>query len=305
LFLKIFVLILFQQRIDKTNQFQTTVLRYKNLLNILTMDAKQPKYFTHSAQDQNGYGQNNQQTGRLPRREVNPTAEFELLILLQQIWLGIGKLFVVVKYLCFSIYQTLFNRRRLPWIKLGILGLATFFVLKKDMHFNINVGLPAFLTAHKSENAVEQFSMATPVSLHSTGTSQGIITATPAQIEAYITRFKRIAVLEMQKYGVPASIKMAQALLESNAGNNAAALGENNHFGRPFKGVIHDSAWESWRAHSLFLSQQHSELLQYGDNYTKWAQGLEKMGYASGDTQYAEKLIKIIEQYRLARLDVL
>lgn len=269
------------------------------------MDSKQPKYFTHSAQDQNGYTQKNHQSGRLPRREVNPSAEHELLILLQQIWLGIGKLFIVAKYLCFSIYQTLFNPQRLPWIKLGVLGVATFFILKKDMHFNINVGLPAFLTTNKNITSAQQFSLAAPVSLSSTAPNQTIITASSEQIEAYITRFKRIAVLEKQKYGVPASIKMAQALLESNAGTNTAAIGENNHFGRPFKGVIHDSAWESWRAHSLFLSQQHAELLKYGDNYSKWAQGLEAMGYASGDMQYAEKLIKIIEHFQLARLDVL
>jgi flagellum-specific peptidoglycan hydrolase FlgJ len=269
------------------------------------MGVNQPKYFNQATQDQSGRTQKNAEPGRLPRREVNVPVEFELLVLLQQIWLGVGKLYVVIKYISFSVYQTLFNRQRLPWIKLGILGIASFLVFKKDLHFNINLGLPSFLTSSKNEQAIQEFSLVKSVSLPSESTKTAITSATRSQIEEYITRFKRIAVLEMQKYGIPASIKMAQALLESGAGTNAAALGENNHFGRPFKGVIHDNAWESWRAHSLYLSQEHGELLQYGNNYKKWAQSLEKMGYAAGDDQYAEKLIKIIEQFRLQRLDLL
>lgn len=138
----------------------------------------------------------------------------------------------------------------------------------------------------------------------------------------YIERFARVAIAEMEKYGVPASITLAQALLESDAGASKLARESNNHFGikcRPrclectcrnyadddrydmFR-VFH-TAWESFRAHSrLMHDERYRHLLQYGTDYRKWAEGLEAAGYAT-DPQYAEKLIQIVEYFDLYLFD--
>lgn len=139
----------------------------------------------------------------------------------------------------------------------------------------------------------------------------------------YIDRFKKIAVTEMHKYGIPASIKMAQGLHESNNGKSKLAKNANNHFGvkcvstkceeghcirytddshkdffRKYK-----TSWHSWRAHSKFLQKKRYKGLQgFGKDYKKWAYGLKKAGYAT-DPNYPQKIIKIIEQNNLQKLD--
>ena len=124
----------------------------------------------------------------------------------------------------------------------------------------------------------------------------------------------------MNKYGVPASIKLAQALLESNAGNSVLSKKSNNHFG--IKGseshcrnntcVTHSddspndrfkqyaTVWESYRDHSKLLnSARYKSLHNYSQkDYKKWAAGLSNAGYAS-DISYPKKLITLIEKYEL------
>ena len=108
--------------------------------------------------------------------------------------------------------------------------------------------------------------------------------------------------MEMQQFGVPASIKMAQALLESQAGTINEATVSNNHFGAPLRNTPVATAWESWRAHSLLLQNEHPELFKYGNNYKRWAKALEKIGY-NQSKNYSEQLIQLIEQYQLQKLD--
>ncbi len=134
----------------------------------------------------------------------------------------------------------------------------------------------------------------------------------------YLNRFKPVAVYEQQKFGIPASIKLAQALLESDAGQNLLAKDHHNHFGIrcatssktgcvrvELKGQIaayrqYENAWTSFRMHSLLLQQERYESLfeipVY--DYVSWAEGLEQTGYSS-DPDYAEKLIRIIEFFQL------
>jgi hypothetical protein len=127
----------------------------------------------------------------------------------------------------------------------------------------------------------------------------------------------------MKKFGIPASITMAQGILESSSGKGELALKSNNHFGikchSTWKGkkVYHDDDEKgecfrkyrnpetSYRDHSLFLKSRS----RYGflfklkiSNYIKWAKGLRKAGYAT-DPAYANKLISIIERYELWKLD--
>lgn len=141
--------------------------------------------------------------------------------------------------------------------------------------------------------------------------------------ERYIARFAKIARQEMQKYGIPASISLAQGLIESRYGTSKLAVQNNNHFGmKCFSKKCRDghcsnffddhhkdffrkypNAWESWRAHSQMLAGgRYARLKKHGRNYRKWAYGLESLGYAT-DRSYAEKLIGVIERYNLHRFD--
>ncbi|MCB9305776.1 MAG: glucosaminidase domain-containing protein [Lewinellaceae bacterium] len=145
----------------------------------------------------------------------------------------------------------------------------------------------------------------------------------PFDAGKYIDRFKQIAIDEMEKYGVPASISLAQGLIESRAGSSKLAVNNNNHFGikcfsrKCKKGHcsnftddthkdffrIFKTPWESWREHSkLLTNKRFSRLKKYGRDYKKWAHGLESLGYAT-DRSYAEKLIGIIERYNLNKYD--
>ncbi|MEZ4918822.1 MAG: glucosaminidase domain-containing protein [Saprospiraceae bacterium] len=144
-----------------------------------------------------------------------------------------------------------------------------------------------------------------------------------AQTRAYITRFHKIAITEMHKYGVPASISLAQGLIESQAGRSKLAVANNNHFGMKCfaknckKGHCsnhtddshkdffrkYDNAWESWRAHSIMISSgRYKKLKKHGRDYKKWAYGLKQVGYAT-DKTYAEKLIRVIQRYKLHQFD--
>lgn len=141
--------------------------------------------------------------------------------------------------------------------------------------------------------------------------------------EQYIDKYKNLALEQMDIYGIPASIKLAQAMLESDNGNGRLARVANNHFGikckSTWKGetVSHDddakgecfrkyaSVEESFRDHSEFLdkSDRYQELFKLDPlDYKGWAYGLKKAGYAT-NPRYAELLIKIIDDNRLYLLD--
>jgi len=141
--------------------------------------------------------------------------------------------------------------------------------------------------------------------------------------ETYIQKYKELAIGEMKRSGIPASITMAQALLESGNGNSTLATKANNHFGikchKSWKGktIKHDDdkrnecfrrykkASESYRDHSDFLinGSRYQFLFDYRiQDYKSWAKGLKKAGYAT-DKRYASSLIRIIEDYQLYQLD--
>lgn len=139
----------------------------------------------------------------------------------------------------------------------------------------------------------------------------------------YVNTYSKTAVNEMKKFGIPASITMAQGILESNSGKGVLALKSNNHFGikchKGWRGkkVYHDddekgecfrkykNPEKSYRDHSVFLESRdrYNSLFKLRkNNYVKWAIGLSKAGYAT-DPAYADKLISIIERYELWKLD--
>lgn len=141
--------------------------------------------------------------------------------------------------------------------------------------------------------------------------------------EEYIARYSSIAVEHQEKYGIPASITLAQGILESNSGNGRLAVEANNHFGikckRNWTGatISHDddaagecfrkyhSAEESYEDHANFIDTQprYDSLFRYSEtDYASWARGLKAAGYAT-DPQYAEKLIRVIEENKLYLYD--
>ena len=145
----------------------------------------------------------------------------------------------------------------------------------------------------------------------------------PSVQEQYIAKYSTVAVAEMYRSGVPASITLAQGLLESGSGKSRLATEGNNHFGikchNTWKGKtmladddakgecfrVYDSAAESFRDHSDFLRyrDRYKFLFEFETtDYKAWAHGLKKAGYAT-DPSYATKLIKYIEDYELYRYD--
>ena len=154
-----------------------------------------------------------------------------------------------------------------------------------------------------------------------------------AEIEAnnYIDQYNELAVIEMYRTGVPASITLAQALHESNLGKSALATRANNHFGIKCKsywngstyyhedddldetGKLIESCFRAYdTVHDSYID--HSNFLKYTQNYQKlftidkrdykgWAYGLKSSGYAT-DIKYSEKLIKYIEKYQLNQYDI-
>jgi LysM repeat protein len=188
-----------------------------------------------------------------------------------------------------------------------------------------------FVACHGSKSSVG--SSANKGKVPSSYGTTGAISTQQARLN-YVDRFKAIAIREMERTGVPASIKLAQGLLESDAGRSTLANQANNHFGvkchsdwqgeRFYKEDddydpvtkellkscfrVYKSPDASFIEHSEFLRDPR-KVARYGwlfqlpkTDYVAWANGLEKSGYATA-SDYSEKLIKLIEDYQLAQFD--
>jgi hypothetical protein len=144
----------------------------------------------------------------------------------------------------------------------------------------------------------------------------------PFTVATYIERFKTIAIQEMNLYGIPASITLAQGLFESGNGNGDLAKIANNHFGikctSDWKGRsyykdddlvndcfrVYDKPEDSYRDHSEFLRRKrYAPLFELDKNdYKGWANGLKQAGYAT-NPKYPDLLIGVIEKYHLDQYD--
>ena len=143
------------------------------------------------------------------------------------------------------------------------------------------------------------------------------------QINLYIKKYAPAATKNMRFYKIPASITLAQGILESGHGQSTLAKKANNHFGikchKGWKGksILHDddakdecfrlykNPLRSYKDHSLFLVERdrYSQLFKLNrKDYKSWAIGLKAAGYAT-DPKYAEKLISLIERFKLNRFD--
>ena len=220
------------------------------------------------------------------------------------------------------------------WFRLVFLGLAIFIAVQKDISIELSL-----------QNSVQDYSERQPTpdkkqrftNWFWTGIFDDEKTHTKEQGATkikterqkrqleYVKRFAKTAQAEMEKFGIPASIKLAQGLLETDAGRSPLASKNNNHFGIKcfskrckkkhcsnfsddshkdfFR--IYSTAWESYREHSKMLtsSQRYQHLLSLPfSDYKAWAVGLQQAGYAT-DKRYAEKLIGLIEELDLQQLD--
>lgn len=136
----------------------------------------------------------------------------------------------------------------------------------------------------------------------------------------FVNRFSKVAVNEMHKYGIPASIILAQGLLSSRGGQSEAAKRSNNFFQLPCtdnwnKGKknsagkcqrTYKTAWQSFRDHSTYItSGQYKYLNRFPKtNYHEWSKGLQRIGYL--DTpDYGQQLVFLIEKYGLSKFDKL
>ena len=182
---------------------------------------------------------------------------------------------------------------------------------------------------HKIEIPVEKVEIKTPEKENPGPPKIEILEATQKirvttdMVLAYISHFKVAAKDNMMRDGIPASITLAQGILESGAGTGDLSVQANNHFGIKChkewtgKSIKHDDdsaqecfrkyerPEESYRDHSYFLTSRpwyKPLFLLRKDDYKAWARGLKKSGYAT-DVKYPEKLIGIIERFQLQQYD--
>lgn len=237
------------------------------------------------------------------------------------------------------------------WFSLALVAFALFIFIKKDFTFRLDLKAPPKkeqMPSQKSPTPVREISQGTkermtenqtttptaPVasqqslfdrlSFWSSGDSK-VSTAYEAYKTvdedtkvAFMKRFSHVAVTEQGKYGVPASIIMANAMLHSHVGKRDIAQYSKNQFAvrctsdwngetTDYSGECYrhyENAWMSFRDHSLFLSTGKNAGLpvKNGLDYKAWAQSLEDMGF-SEEYNLAECLVQIVEEYRLFELD--
>jgi hypothetical protein len=260
------------------------------------------------------------------RRPVFSGEEWSLFFLIEQFFFGLKRLWVAL-----SFQLSRFNPAgwRLPWFKIALAGLLVWMALKRDMQFQVNLRKPAAESAVLPIGGLLERPTLTAAEPRPAPVARDPFADAPGDTDedrrnkAYIRRFREVAQTEMDKFGIPASVKMAQALLESQAGSSKLATRNNNHFGikcfsksckkghcSNFSDDHHkdffrnyQSAWESWRSHSHLIAEgKYKKLIKEGKDYKAWAQGLKELGYAT-DKQYDKKVINYIERYQLDALD--
>ncbi len=223
------------------------------------------------------------------------------------------------------------------WLRILIVGFLLFLLNKKQIDLSLQLGQPNGapslqqprhrMSEQSKVDLSEQKSSAKKSwtdRLHILGGGQGM-TAYQAlqklpdeQIAAFLERFSDLAKEEQQKYGIPASIILANGLLHSQAGSHPAAVEANNFFalavtadwlgaqktfdGQPYR--TYQNAWTSFRDHSLFVTTgSYASLVEIGKtDYQRWAAALEKQGFGS-EKDLATQLLQVIDEWQLFRLD--
>jgi len=250
-----------------------------------------------------------------------------LMLLLEKVIINLKKPITAIKYQAHRLLEGIFDNVKVPWFKLTIVLLAGYVLMFKDMNFNIALKAPfATIVGDDDESESNDYMAQTVANTDPKSNPYAPVSSkhlTEAETKKFIKDYAPVAIKEMNKFGIPASIKMAQALVESRAGKSRLARNNNNFFGikcfskKCRKGHCTNATddhhkdffrkfgndWESFRAHSKLLSQgRYKKLHKYGKDYKKWATGLRQVGYAT-DKRYDKKLINIIKKYKLYKLD--
>lgn len=213
------------------------------------------------------------------------------------------------------VFRNAFQKVKLLAKKEGLKLLAIFMTLawcmQKDLTVQVNFSTPHDNGAFTKKVAVQK-------------KNNKEVKRKDLRYRNYIKKFAPMALKEMKAHNIPASIILAQGLLESDGGASKLATENNNHFGikcfsrNCSKGhcsnftddshkdffKVYNSASESYRDHSEFLKKDRYKHLTNLpiSNFISWAYGLKKAGYAT-DKKYAEKLIRLINQYELSKYD--
>ncbi len=258
--------------------------------------------------------------------------------LLQQLVISLPKILLYLRYQFFPKSNVTGGvTLGAPALKLGAVAALAFVAMKSDFRIQVSSNnsrdKKEIWKDDRSSERVRPAAEAMSVGFREKATPRGsnanpfapVSAAMLSEAEAqdYIQKFSKVAVQEMRQFGIPASVCMAQALVESRSGNSVLSKKNNNHFGikcfshnckkghcTNFTDDNHkdffrkfDSPWQSWREHSkLIASGRYASLQRFGRDYKSWARGLKEAGYAS-DADYHEKLIDIIEKFKLFELD--
>ncbi len=240
--------------------------------------------------------------------------------------------------------QQLRNYLTVNWFKIVLFLLIAFIFLHKDFSFSINLNSPlqpeeseqqlntpakkkeALITQKmpkkeivKSQSSIlDKFKLPFIGRAKSTKQKSELAQISAEAKQAYIKRFSHVAASEQEKYGVPASITLANALFHSFAGKREMSMKGNNHFAIPctnnWQGDSntyndacyrhYENAWMSFRDHSLFVTQgKFKGLRKLGStDYKGWARGLEKNRFSDME-KLAASLIELIEAYDLQEFD--
>ncbi len=222
------------------------------------------------------------------------------------------------------------------WFKLGVVAVLLFFLLQKDFSFKVQFNAPVHQEQPNqsvreekrstlTENRSKQASVTDRLQLFGVGEKIKIENASSilqnvsvVAIQKFIDRFVHVAETEQEKYGVPASLTLANGLLMSYAGTRDLSQQTNNYFALPctsdWQGPketsnarcyrVYDNAWTSFRDHSLYLTTgAQSYLKNLGDkNFKAWAKELEKIGFGD-EKDYGKQVLNLIDVYQLQQYD--
>ena len=266
------------------------------------MSAFQQKGYEIKAKERRKEGLSGHQSGvGRSRWAQRPTLSIEQF--LQRLLKGIGKLITALHFQWYRLSgggET--GKRTIPWFKIGLAALAFFILSQKNVQFSFNIKAPFSAFSEEEKDKAEQMSIAQPIVWRRAGEANELPAVIKKRAPSYIRRFSKVARGEQDKYGIPASVKMAQAILESRAGVAAEQSGNNNHFGAPMAGQNYESAWSNWRAHSIYVAQNYPSFFQHGGRIEDWITAIADSPYTN-DPNYDLKLMQLIEQFQLRKLD--
>ena len=227
------------------------------------------------------------------------------------------------------------------WFKIGLVFLALYAFMNKDLSFNIHIQAPASpatqpLEEHQSRRQARKETLTDNGDLQAKATNRfnflpswgtddskylilRLNRIEQKQIDDFIQRFAHVAEAEQEKFGIPASIILANSLLFSQAGQNPLVSNGNNYFGLlctdDWQGQTqdgekgeclrrYDNAWMSFRDHSLYYTTgQHASLRQLnGKSYQTWAKALEESPN-NKTKRLAEQLLELINKFQLGKYD--